>query len=106
MSEFLVGEWLVESSLNRITKAGTKVSLEPKAIEVLLCLAKSAGEVLSKKEIIKSVWADTYVSDGVLSYCISELRKAFGDDAKNPQIIQTIPRRGYRLIKRLFIFEI
>jgi TolB-like protein/tetratricopeptide (TPR) repeat protein len=98
MNEFLVGDWQVEPSLNRITKADTKVSLEPKAIEVLLCLAKSAGEVLSKKEIIKAVWAGTYVSDGVLSYCISELRKAFRDDAKNPQIIQTIPRKGYRLI--------
>jgi len=98
MSEFLVGDWRVESSLNCITRGGKKVSVEPKAIEVLLCLARNAGEVISKKEIIKAVWADTHVSDGVLTYCISELRKAFGDNAKNPQIIQTIPRRGYRLI--------
>ncbi len=98
MNEFRVGDWLVEPNLNRIAAAGKEISLEPKAIEVLLCLAKNAGEVLSKKEIIKAVWADTYVSDGVLSYCVSELRKAFGDDAKNPRIIQTIPRKGYRLI--------
>ncbi len=98
MHEIRVGEWLIEPDLNRMTRADRQVTLEPKAIEVLLCLVKGAGEVLSKKEIIKTVWADTYVSDGVLTYCISELRKAFGDDAKNPQVIQTIPRRGYRLM--------
>jgi len=98
MNEFIVGDWRVEPDLNQITKAGSKISLEPKAIEVLLCLAGNAGEVISRKEIIKKVWAGTFVSDGVLAYCISELRKAFGDDAKNPRIIQTIPRRGYRLI--------
>ena len=95
---FRIGEWLVEPDLNRISRADKTVTMEPKVIEVLLCLAGNAGEVLSKKEIIKSVWPDTFVSDGVLTYSISELRKAFGDDAKNPQTIQTIPRRGYRLI--------
>jgi adenylate cyclase len=95
---FQLGDWLVEPDLNRITWADKEATLEPKAIEVLLCLVKNAGEVLSKKEIIKAVWPDTYVSDGVLTYSISELRKAFKDDAKDPQVIQTIPRRGYRLI--------
>ena len=101
MREIRVGEWLIEPDLNRMTRADRQVVLEPKAIEVLLFLVKHAGDVLSKKEIIKTVWSDTFVSDGVLTYCISELRKAFGDDAKNPQIIQTIPRRGYRLIAQV-----
>jgi adenylate cyclase len=98
MNELRVGEWLVEPDLNRMSRADKKVTMEPKVIEVLLCLAGSAGEVLTKKEIIKTVWPGTFVSDGVLTYSIAELRKAFGDDARNPQIIQTIPRRGYRLI--------
>lgn len=95
---FRVGDWLIEPDLSRISRADREDTLEPKAIEVLLCLARHAGEVLPKKEIIKAVWPDTFVSDGVLTYSISELRKAFADDVKNPQIIQTIPRRGYRLI--------
>ena len=98
---FHLGDWLVEPDLNRITRADKEVTMEPKAIEVLLCLVKNSGEVLGKKEIIKAVWPETYVSDGVLTYAISELRKAFGDDVKNPQIIQTIPRRGYRLIAKI-----
>jgi adenylate cyclase len=96
--EFRVGEWLVEPDLNTITREARKISVEPKVIEVLVYLADHPGEVLSKREIIHSVWPDTYVSEEVLRYSISELRKAFGDDAKNPAVIQTIARRGYRLI--------
>jgi adenylate cyclase len=96
--EFKVGEWQVEPDLNCITRAKKKISIEPKVIEVLAYLADHPGEVLSKEQIIQAVWPDIYVSGEVLRYSISELRKAFNDDAKNPRIIQTIARRGYRLI--------
>ncbi len=96
--ELRVGEWLVEPDLNRISRQGAVVSIQPKVIDVLLCLADHPGEVLSKEKIIRTVWPDAFVSEEVLSYSISELRKAFEDDARNPHIIQTIPRRGYRLI--------
>ena len=96
--EFRVGDWLVEPDLNRITRADRTVQVEPRVLEVLVCLASRPGEVFPKDKIIPLVWADTYVTDEVLTYSISELRKAFGDDARNPRIIQTIPRKGYRLI--------
>ncbi len=96
--EFRVGDWLIEPDLNRMTKAEKTIPVEPKIIEVLACLASAPGEVFSKENILRIVWAGTYVSEGILTYYISELRKVLGDDAKNPQIIQTIPRKGYRLI--------
>jgi len=96
--EFQVAGWLVEPDLNSITRGYTKISVEPKVIEVLAFLAEHPGEVLSKKQILQAVWPDTFVSDEVLRYSISQLRKAFNDDAKNPGIIQTIACRGYRLI--------
>ncbi len=96
--EFRIGEWRVEPELNCITKGSHRISIEPRVIEVLAYMADYPGEVLSKKQIMKAVWPDTYVSDEVIRYSISELRKAFKDDAKNPRIIQTIARRGYRLI--------
>ncbi len=96
--DFRVGDWLVEPDLNRISRADKTISVEPKIIEVLVCLASHPGEVLPKEKIIRTVWPDTFVSDGIITYSISELRKAFGDDAKDPRVIQTIPRRGYRLI--------
>ena len=99
--EFRIGEWLVEPDLNSITRGDRRISVEPKVIEVLVCLAEHHGAVLSKRQIMQAVWRDTFVSDEVLRYSISELRKAFNDDARNPRIIQTIARRGYRLIAQV-----
>jgi adenylate cyclase len=100
-STFTVGEWTVERDLNRITRGDTIVPIEPRIVEVLAYLARYPGQVRSKEEILRSVWADTFVSESVLTYSVSELRKAFSDDARNPRVIQTIPRRGYRLIARV-----
>jgi len=95
---FRVGEWLIEPDLNRATSEDRVVLIEPKVLDVLVCLAHRPGEVLSKDQIVQTVWHDTFVSDGILTYSISELRKALGDDARNPHIIQTISRKGYRLV--------
>lgn len=98
---FWVGEWLVEPDLNSITRANKRVSLEPKVIEVLACLANNPGEVFSKRQILQAVWPGTYVGEPVLRYCISELRKAFDDNPKDPAIVQTVARKGYRLIAQV-----
>jgi DNA-binding winged helix-turn-helix (wHTH) protein len=95
---FRVGEFLVEPQLNTITGAERTARVEPKVMQVLVCLADYAGDVLPKERLIQSVWADTFVTDDVLTRSISELRKVFEDDAKEPRFIQTIPRSGYRLI--------
>ena len=63
-----------------------------------MCLADRAGQPVSKDEILSSVWANTFVGDDVLKRSISELRRVFGDDVQSPSIIQTIPKRGYRLV--------
>jgi Tol biopolymer transport system component/DNA-binding winged helix-turn-helix (wHTH) protein len=96
--DFRVGEFLIQPELNTITGAGKTAHVEPKAMHVLVCLAEHAGDVLAKEKLIQLVWADTFVTDDVLTRSISELRKVFDDDAKEPRVIQTIPRRGYRLI--------
>ena len=93
-----IAGWLVERDLNRLSREGRSVQIEPKAMDVLMYLAEHPGEVLSRAGIVKAVWSETHVCDEVLTYCISELRKALEDDAKHPRIIETIPRRGYRLI--------
>ena len=67
-------------------------------MQVLVCLAEHAGEVVPKERLMQSVWPDTFVGDDVLTRCISELRRVFGDDVKEPRFIQTIPKSGYRLI--------
>lgn len=96
--DFRVGPWLVAPDLNSISCKGTTVRLEPKVMEVLVCLAEHAGETLPKETLFHTVWPDTFVTDDVLTHSISELRRAFEDDAREPHIIQTIPKRGYRLV--------
>lgn len=93
-----IGEWLVQPQLHTISRNGRVNRLEPKAMQVLVCLARHKDEVVSKERLIGEVWADTFVTDDVLTRCVSELRAAFEDDAKNPRVIQTIPRSGYRLL--------
>ena len=95
---FRVGEFLIEPPLNNISNGDKSVHVEPKVMHVLTCLADKAGDVVSKDHLIRIVWADTFVTDDVLTRAISELRKVFSDDSKEPRYIQTIPRTGYRLI--------
>src|SRR5262245_47424313 len=98
---FRVGDWSVDPLLNTVTRADVSARVEPKIMQVLLCLGENAGQVVTKERLMRSVWADTFVSDDVLTRSISELRRVFGDDAKEPRFIQTIPRSGYRLIARV-----
>lgn len=94
---FQIQEWVVSPKLNSLRRNGRMVHLEPKVMQVLVCLADSS-DVVSKEKLMRTVWADTFVTDDVLTRSISELRKVFDDDKKNPRFIQTIPKGGYRLI--------
>ena len=64
--EFRIGPWLVKPSLNLISQNGTTVHLEPKVMEVLVCLTQRAGEPVPKEELIQTVWPGTFVTDDVL----------------------------------------
>jgi TolB-like protein/DNA-binding winged helix-turn-helix (wHTH) protein len=96
--DFRVGPFTVRPNMNTISQNGTSVRLEPKVMGVLVYLASQPGEAISKDSIIKAVWHGTFVSDDALARSISELRRAFQDDARAPRFIETIPKRGYRLI--------
>ena len=95
---FVLGTWVVRPLENRLVGDGAEERLEPKAMDVLVELARHPGEVVTRNHLFDTVWAGTIVTDEVLSRCISLLRQQLGDDAKNPRFIQTIPRRGYRLM--------
>jgi TolB-like protein/DNA-binding winged helix-turn-helix (wHTH) protein/tetratricopeptide (TPR) repeat protein len=96
--DFRLGPYLVEPGLNSISRNGTTAHLEPKVMEVLLCLAGHAGETVAKEQLLQTVWPDTFVSDDALKHCVSDLRRVLEDDAREPRFIQTIPKRGYRLV--------
>lgn len=73
------------------------IKVEPKAMEVLLLLAKQEGKVVDKELIINKIWNNYGGASDALLQSISKLRKAFRDDAKKPTVIETISKKGYRL---------
>jgi TolB-like protein/DNA-binding winged helix-turn-helix (wHTH) protein/Tfp pilus assembly protein PilF len=95
---FKVGSWRVDPSLNTISRKGTTTQIEPKVMEVLVCLAQHADETLTKERLLQEVWPGTCVTEDALKRCILELRRVFEDDARDPRVIQTIAKRGYRLV--------
>ncbi|HEX2491944.1 MAG TPA: winged helix-turn-helix domain-containing protein, partial [Blastocatellia bacterium] len=74
------------------------ITLTPKAYAVLMCLVNHHSQLVTKEELLNTVWPETYVTDAALKVCIGELRKALGDDARQPRFIETSHRRGYRFI--------
>ncbi|MEM7349523.1 MAG: winged helix-turn-helix domain-containing protein [Acidobacteriota bacterium] len=94
--EFEFAGWRADPSRNLLRQAGREVRLEPRAMDVLVCLLDHAGRVVSKDAMIRQVWQGRAVTDDALVVAIYELRKALGDRARQPSFIETIPRRGYR----------
>ena len=94
---FRVGDWWVEPALDAIKRGETLRHVEPKVMAALIALARRAGEVLTKAELTDAVWQVPFISENRLVGVIAELRRAFGDDAGAPRIVETIPTRGYRL---------
>lgn len=94
-----VGDWAVDPAAHALAREGHEaLRLEPKVIEVLVHLANHPGEVVTRDELLAAVWPGVVVGDDALTQAIIKLRKALGDDARQPCFIETIPKRGYRLI--------
>ena len=96
--DFRLGEWLVRPESCELIGPDGPRQLKPRTIEVLQHLARHAGEVRSREEVLCAVWGDAFVGEEVLSHCVWELRRALGDDSRNPRFIQTVHRKGYKLI--------
>jgi Tol biopolymer transport system component/DNA-binding winged helix-turn-helix (wHTH) protein len=97
-SRFTLEDWIVEPEFNQLSLGNTTHQVEPKVMSVLLKLAGQAQRVVSKDEIIRSVWPDTFVGEDALTRCISALRHILEDDPHNPRFIKTVPKAGYCLL--------
>lgn len=105
--QFVVGEWSVFADFSYIEhSSGRREELEWMAIEVLRYLAIRQSELVSVDELMDKVWTGKIVTEGTVRRIISLLRKAFGDDAKAPAYIQSIPKRGYVLIAKVSIISV
>jgi TolB-like protein/DNA-binding winged helix-turn-helix (wHTH) protein/Tfp pilus assembly protein PilF len=93
-----IGEWRVDPAVDEITREGKTVKLEPRAMRVLVCLAEHAGQVVSVDQLLDAVWKDVVVTPDSVYQAIAALRRALGDDTKEPSYIANVLRRGYRLV--------
>ena len=93
---FYLGDLLVEPLKGRVSGKNGEHHLPPKAAEVLVCLARHAGEIVPHEKLLECAWGDGGGSRESLSHTISEIRHALDDRASDPKYIQTLPRLGYR----------
>lgn len=96
---FNLGDVEVRPAERVIVSEGVAIRVEPKAMDVLVALAESGQDILSREQLITRVWPRGFVTDDVLNRCISNLRSALGDSPRAPRFIITVPRRGYHLAK-------
>ena len=93
-----IADVCIAPALGEICKGGHTIKLEPRAMQVLICLALHPGEVISVNELLDAVWKDVVVGHDSVYTAVATLRRALGDDPKNPTYIANVARRGYRLI--------
>jgi DNA-binding winged helix-turn-helix (wHTH) protein len=90
------GQFVLDPRKRTLSRADTPVSLTPKAFDVLTFLAQNPHRLVTKEELLKAVWGDTFVEEGNLTQYISHLRKALGDNSEDTRLIVTIARKGYQ----------
>lgn len=95
---FWLGSCMVEPSSGTLRRNDEIVHLTPKVMELLLILVSHQGEVVSKEKLLTSVWPNTFVTESSLTRSISELRRSLNDCSSTSVYIETIPKKGYRLL--------
>src|SRR5260370_15849860 len=81
-----------------IRRAGVARSLRPKTFRLLLYLIEHRHRLVPKEELNEQLWPETAVSDGALAQCVADIRRALGDEPRNPRFIRTAARLGYQFI--------
>lgn len=93
-----IGGWIVDADANSIARSGDVRSLQPLSMDILLYLADRPGLVVTNDELIGRFWVGRIVGDDAVHRRIADLRKKLDDDSKHPRYLETISKRGYRLI--------
>jgi len=94
----LIGKWTFYPDILQLECGDKNIKLEPRTASLLLHLTQNAGNPVSRNGLMEKTWPGMVVGDEALTSAITKLRKAFGDDTHHPEVIETIPKVGYRLI--------
>jgi adenylate cyclase len=93
-----IGEWLADPADDTLIRGSEKIKIEPRMMRLLMRLARDPGQVVSQDQLLESVWAGVVVGSASIYQSISQLRKTLGDLDETPSYIETVARKGYRLI--------
>jgi DNA-binding winged helix-turn-helix (wHTH) protein len=99
------GPFRVDPARETLLKEGVTVPLTPKTFQILLVLVRNGKEIVTKDDLMKTVWPDTFVEEANLSRNIFMLRKALGETAQDHRYIVTVPGRGYRLAENVQLVQ-
>lgn len=102
-SKYHFGEFQLDTAEWVLRQAGEIVPVAPKGVQALELLVRNAGRVVSRSEMVESLWPDTNVEESNLTVTISLLRRALGDHESGARFIETVPKRGYRFLPRVII---
>jgi DNA-binding winged helix-turn-helix (wHTH) protein len=91
-------EFVLDPVAFTLTRSGRTVPLEPKVFDLLRYLVEHPNRIVTKRELLDTIWKDVAVTDNVLGRAIVLVRKALGDDARVAKYVQTVPTRGYRFV--------
>src|SRR6201996_4483746 len=93
------GDFEIDLRSGELRKAGVKLKFGGQPFQVLSILLEQPGEVVTREELQKRLWPDTFVDvDHNLNTAINKIREVLGDSAESPRFVETLPRRGYRFI--------
>src|ERR1700675_2652140 len=95
---YTFGPFRFERDARILLRDAKIISLTPKVSELLLVLVEKNGQVVTKDELIKAIWPDTFVEESNLTSNISIVRKQLGVHPDGGEYIETIPKRGYRFV--------
>jgi len=99
---FRLGPWTIEPLRGAVTGTDDQTQhLKPKVMDVFVCLAEHSNKLVSRDQLLESVWSGHVAADELLTGAVSDLRRVLQDDRGDPQYLETVPKRGYRLIKQV-----
>src|SRR6186997_761190 len=96
--QFLFGDHTLDADRRELRRGAEPISVEPQVFDLLIYLVENRDRVVSKDDLIASVWGGRVVSDSTLTSRINAARKALGDSGGDQKLIRTIPRKGLRFV--------
>jgi DNA-binding winged helix-turn-helix (wHTH) protein len=92
------GAFAIDTRTWTLSHDGVVVDLSPRLVEILAYLVDMNGDIVTRDELLDRFWSEVHVTENTLTRAIADIRKALGDPAEHPTVIQTLARRGYRFV--------